>query len=66
MEPKYPDVTVQLSGGSGNAGAIVGAVARALQKAGVPEAERDEFRREAYSGNYDNVIQTAMKWVDVS
>ena len=62
---RYPDITVQLTGTDGNACAIIGAVLRALYRAQVPTAEIDKFRDEATSGDYENVIQTAMRWVDV-
>lgn len=65
MEIKYPDIEVDLSGGNGNAFAIMGAVSKALRRAGVDKAERDAFMAEATSGDYDHVIQTAMAWVDV-
>lgn len=65
-KPKYPDVSVQLSGKDGNAGAIIGAVVKGLKRAGVGGAEILEFRNEATSGSYDNVLQTAMRWVDVN
>lgn len=64
--PKYPDIEVQLTGGSGNAGAIIGSVSRALRREGVPVEEVDQFRAEAMSGDYDNVLRTAMRWVEVS
>ncbi len=64
-EPKYPHVTVELLGQDGNAMMIVGAVRRALKRAGVPNQDVEEFSKEALSGDYDNVLQTAMKWVDV-
>lgn len=63
--PKYP-IEVELTGGSGNAGAIIGAVSRALRREGVPGEEVDQFRAEAMSGDYDNVLRTAMRWVEVS
>ena len=63
--PKYPDVTVQLTGGNGNAYAIIGAVQRGLRAADVPPDEVEAFCREAMSGDYNNVLQTAMRWVDV-
>lgn len=65
-EVKYPSVTVQLLGEDGNAMAMIGAVRRGLRRAGVPNAELDAFSQEAMSGDYDHVIQTCMKWVDVS
>lgn len=62
---KYPEITVQLSGADGNAFAIIGAVAKALKREKVPSEEIDKFIAEAKSGDYDNVLITAMKWVDV-
>lgn len=64
-DPKYPQVTVQLTGIDSNAGSIMGAVTRGLRRHGVSAEEQDEFRKEAMSGDYNNVIATAMKWVDV-
>lgn len=66
MEPKYPSIEVQLTGRDGNAFAIIGAVTGALRKAGVSAEERAAFQKEATSGDYDNVLVTAMKWVSVS
>lgn len=66
MDVKYPDIDVQLSGQDGNAFAIIGNVTAALRRAGVSKEERDAFQAEATSGDYDNVIQTAMRWVNVN
>ena len=66
MDVKYPDIEVQLSGEDGNAYAIIGAVSRALRHADVPWEERDRFRKEAMSGDYDHVLQTAMAWVSTT
>jgi hypothetical protein len=62
--PIYPKVTVQLSGEDGNAFAIMGAVRKALKKAGYHGAAED-FMEEAMEGDYDHLLQTAMKYVDV-
>jgi len=62
-EPKYPDVKVQLSGEDGNALAVIGAVKRGLRAAGVGVGELADFQKEALSGDYDHVLQTAMKWL---
>jgi hypothetical protein len=62
----HPEVSVQLTGTDGNAFAILGKVTRALTRAGVPKAERDAFLAEAVSGDYDHLLQTAMRWVAVS
>jgi hypothetical protein len=63
-EVKYPNITVKLTGR--NAFSIIGRVGNALRAAGVSEAEREEFRKEAMSGDYDNVLTTCMKWVNVT
>ena len=65
LEALYPDVTVELVGTDGNAFAVLGAVTKALRRAGVSVAERDAFFAEATSGDYDHLLATAMRWVDV-
>ena len=62
---KYPNIKVQLTGGNGNAFAILGAVHQALRRAKVPAEELTKFREEATSGDYDNLLATCMRWVDV-
>ena len=63
--PKYPAVKVQLSGVDKNALAIMGAVSAALRRAGVSDEEITLFLEESTSGNYDGLLATAMKWVDM-
>ena len=63
--PKYPDIRVRLVGCDGNAFAVLGAVGAALKRAGVPKAERDTFMADATSGDYDHLLATAMRWVEV-
>lgn len=64
--PLYPDISVRLSGTDGNAMSLVGKVATALQLGQVEAVNVRAFREEALSGDYDNVLRTCMKWVDVS
>ena len=61
---KYPEVKVKLIGKSGNALVLVGYVANALRAAGHRDVVK-EFQREALKGDYDNVLQTCMRWVEV-
>jgi len=63
--PKYPDIDVQLTGNDGNAFAIMGAVGQALRRAGVSKEEIEEYNKESMSGDYNHLLQTAMKWVNV-
>ena len=60
---KQPEITVVL--GDGNALAIVGVIKRALRADGVSRVEQDAFQKDALSGDYDHVLQTCMKWVNV-
>lgn len=64
-EVRYPDVTVQLVGRDGNAFAVLGAVRLALRRAGHGPAVLQEFTDEATSGDYDHLLCTAMRWVNV-
>ena len=66
METKYPEVEVELTGQDGNAFAIMGRVAGALKKAGVPKEEVAEYMKESMSGDYNHLLQTAMRWVSVA
>lgn len=61
---KY-DVKVQLSGNDGNAFAIMGAVKKALKQAGATREELDEYLKDSMSGDYDNLLRVAAKWVKV-
>ena len=60
----YPDVTVRLVGEDGNSFAILGAVRKALKRAGHNDIV-EKFTEEATSGDYDHLLQTVMKYVDV-
>lgn len=64
MQPKYPDIEVQLTGQDGNAFAVLGRVMRAMRKAGIDREEIDRFQTEATSGDYDQLLGTVMRWVD--
>jgi hypothetical protein len=63
--PKHPEITVKLVGGDGNAFAVLGSVIRAMRAAKLPDDEIRQFRDEAMSGDYDKLLQTCMKWVEV-
>lgn len=65
-EVKYPDVQVRLVGEDGNAFAIMGRVATALRRAGVSNEEIEAYYAESTSSDYDNLLRTATRWVQVS
>ena len=64
-EPKFPEVTVKLTGTSGNAFALISRVLYAMSRAGISKEDIDDFQSEAMSGDYDHVLQTCMKTVNV-
>ena len=64
-EPKYPDITVKLTGIDGNAMVIISACTKVMRRAGVPKDEISAFVEEAMSSDYNNVLQTCMRWVEV-
>lgn len=57
-----PDV--ELVGIDGNAGVIMGTVARALRKAGNSTEIVDGFYTQAMSGDYDHLLRVAMAYTD--
>ena len=63
MDPKYPEIEVQLVGEDGNAFFIIARVKKALRRGGVPKEEIDAYTKDSMSGDYDHVLQTAMHWV---
>ena len=64
-KPKYPNITVQLTGNDGNAFAIMGAVRKALKREKVSADEISEYTKQSTSGDYDNLLRVAMSWVTV-
>lgn len=65
-ETTEPRPAVRLTGTDGNAWAIMGKVQAALRKAGASEEHVRRYREESMSGDYDNLLRTAMKYADVS
>ena len=65
--PKFPEVTVHLTGEDGNAFAILGRVRKALKSAeGVTREDIAAFMKEATSGgDYDHLLRVVMETVEV-
>jgi hypothetical protein len=64
MQPKYPEIKVQLVGEDGNAFSILGRVQGALKRARVPPEEVKAFIAEATSSDYNHLLRTVMAWVN--
>ena len=62
---KYPNIGVNLIGVDGNAFSLICSVSDALRRSGVARDVINEFRQEATSGDYDNVLATIAKWVRI-
>jgi phenylpyruvate tautomerase PptA (4-oxalocrotonate tautomerase family) len=65
MEPKYPHITVKLTGNDSNAFMVLGLCQRAARVADLPKEEIDVFREEATAGDYNQLLQTAMRWFNI-
>lgn len=63
-DPFFPQVRVKLVGEDGNGFIIVAKVRAAMRKAGL-QAEAERYVTEATSGDYDNLLQTTMRYVTV-
>lgn len=66
MEIKYPEIEVQLTGNDGNAFSIMGAVSKALRRGGASKEEIELYMTESMSGDYNNLLRVAMRWVNVN
>lgn len=64
MSPKFPGVTITLTGEDGNAFFILGRVSREMKRAGI-HAEFPAFQAEATAGDYDHLLATVMRWFEV-
>ncbi|MDJ0464998.1 hypothetical protein [Streptomyces sp. H27-C3] len=64
--PQYPEVAVQLSGEDGNVYSVIGRVQGALRKAGHRDAATEFSQAARAAQSYDEVLQLAMRTVDVS
>ncbi len=66
MDIKYPEIEVQLTGNDGNAFSIMGAVSKALRRGGASKEEIELYMTESMSGDYNNLLRVAMRWVNVN
>jgi len=57
--------TVKLTGVSGNAFAVMGAVSRALRKAGFDQKYIDKYMQESMAGDYNNLLTVAHKYANI-
>jgi hypothetical protein len=62
MEPKHPNITVQLTGRDGNAFMILGLCQREARRAGLSTEEINAFHEEATSGDYSHLLATCERW----
>ena len=64
---KYPitNVTVRLVNTDENAFALLGRVRQALRRAGYDTAFIEGFTAEAMAGNYDELLQCIMRYINV-
>jgi len=56
---------VDITSIDGNAFSIMGAVTRAMRRAGVDKEEQALYLKEAKSGDYNQLLVTTMEWVEV-
>lgn len=61
---KYPNITVAVVLSPANAYSILAIVSKALRDNDLAD-EIPAFLKEATSGDYDHLLQTCMKWVNV-
>ena len=62
MKPMF-DIEVRPM--DGNAFSIMGAVSKAMRRAGASDEVIKNYQAESQSGDYDNLVQVAMKHVNL-
>lgn len=62
--PKYPEITVKLTGHDGNAFAILGTCLLLLRQHGLSD-KQTAFFKEATSSDYQHLLQVVYKWFNV-
>ena len=65
-QAKYPEIEVELLGHDSNAFFMIGKTAKMMQRANLPKEEIALFKEEAMSGDYNHVLTTILKWVEIS
>jgi hypothetical protein len=65
VTPKYPHITVVLTGHDGNAFLILSRCRRSAREAGLSDGEITAFMAEATAKDYDHLLQVAMRWFEV-
>lgn len=59
-----PEEHIEFLGHDSNAGAIMGTVMRALRKVGNDKSVIDDYVKQAWSGDYNNLLRVSMAFVD--
>jgi hypothetical protein len=59
------NITVDLVGSDGNAFSVLGKVSKEMRKHGLKQEDINKFYDEATNGDYDHLLQTVMKYVNV-
>ena len=65
MQAPNKKPTVNLIGKDGNAFSIMGEISNALRKAGADKEYIEQYFKESTIGDYNNLLKTAMKYVDI-
>jgi hypothetical protein len=63
--PRFPEVTVPMTGCDGHALAVLGRAARAAHEAGLPHKLVVAFLEEARAGDRDQLLATVARWFSV-
>ncbi len=63
--PKFPHITSKIIGQDGNAFNLLGIVQQDMRRAKVSYEDQKAFLDEAMSSDYDNLLITIMRWVNI-
>ena len=66
MNPKYPNIIVDLIGKNAHGLFIILSVSSALKKNGVPQSEINDFSMDASSSDFNHLLRVCMAWVNIN
>jgi len=66
MPPRYPEISVHLTGSDRGEYGPLARCQAAMSRAGISQLERDCFTLEATSGDYDDLLRVSAKWLVVA
>lgn len=64
VKPAHVPLSAEMFGDNGNAWALLAHVDSGMRRAGATRAQRDRFREDAQSGDYDHLLRVCLAYTE--